>query len=121
MSRGCSSGQDPDEDSASMELTVYFREETENYKNNKREKKHMIFNALKKPERSVRARRGGRSALQMRPLSWALVWKERALTADRRQDRACLSNNSNGKARCEREDGIGREGQRGVGVAGAAT
>lgn len=77
----------------------------------------MIFNALKKPERSVRARMGGRSALQMRHLSWALGWKERALTADGPQDRACLSNSSNGKARCEREDGRGRERQRGVGVA----
>ena len=67
----------------------------------------MIFNALKKPERLVRAKMGGRSALQMRQLTWALGWKERALTADRRQEQACLFNNSNGKARCEREEGRG--------------
>ena len=43
----------------------------------------------------------------MRHLTWALGWKERALTADRRQEQACLFNNSNGKARCEREEGRG--------------
>ena len=66
----------------------------------------MIFNALKKPERLVRARMGGRSALQMRHLTWALGWKERALTADRRQEQACLFNNSNG-----RRDASSRRGE----------
>lgn len=65
--RGCCSGQDPDEDSASMEL----------YKNNRQEKRSTwLLMPWRRQKGWWGPEWGGQSALQMRHLTWALGWKE---------------------------------------------